>query len=503
MHALNIPEILEHIAAYLAPDDLARNCRVCQSFFEPMAAQLWKRIECLQEDSMIRAHIPFPSRYAIFVRDLIISGSDNHPRVLDHHYCTGLTRLTTFSHQDICASDIETILGILNHNPGLQSITFRWQDLDWDLVTKLVAAMSQCKNLKYLDLTVDWISTTGALEFLLRSLPGLEHFRVLEWNQAAGGLYAVQALSGKQDSWPMAFPLTEDTNKTEIRYGLRRLQIETCVFSFHPLNEIVRASPGLEYLGMIDWDEDGPEDDASDFDTLSLALHESCLRLEDLMISSRWMKPDHLYRLLDLSRTTVQELGQDHLQTPIIKTGRFLPLQSLHVVCNGIRYQEVLELVVSAGWVLSETLEVLEVDDIDGPNNGGGGRGSTLLAVILQTFSCLRSVRVEKASILAEDLLDDLADCATLRDPAVDENRTRMFVPWACKDLKSLEISIASKSPSWFPPDVPDCRRQLGVLSSPLDRDKESNRVYPLYEQIKAQLDSLKSLDQRGIRYIP
>ncbi|KAG0053731.1 hypothetical protein BGZ83_000542 [Gryganskiella cystojenkinii] len=266
-----------------------------------MAAQLWQRIECPQEDTMIRAHISLPYRYTIFVRELCISASDH--KELSHHPDPGLTRLASFS----LLADLEMILVILDQNPGLQNITFRWQDLEMELMSKLIQVLGRRKNLKYQDLSVGWISTTGAIEFLLKSVPGLEHLRIIEWNQAAEGLYAIMALATDEAS-ATSFITTED---------------ET-----------------------------------------------------EMMV-------------------TFQQQHNEGSQNEV-ELRRFLPLQNLHVVCNGIRYEEVLESVVSSGSVLKDTLEVLEIDHVDGPGPGRSGRGSTLKAEILQKWRC---VRVEKASV--------------------------------------------------------------------------------------------------------
>jgi len=306
--------------------------------------------------------------------------------------------------------------------------------------------------------------STAVIFLILNNLPGLKHLRLEETRKAPK-----RTLSKLP-------PLSCDLPSPPQLFGLKQLRVVCRHLPLEPIFEIVQTTPDLASLEIVGLDGDQQPDPGA-IKKLAHTLHESCPGLRDLLLDGDEMSLHDFYYFLSLLNL------EDRIRNTIPVRDRWMPLRTLHFDNNSPFGSELLDLVLSGSEVLQDSLETLRID-----NPIFTKSSSESVVEILTTFRKLRTLSLKKTSCVVR--LADLFNSVSLEGG----RKMEKIKPWASKDLRMLNIWIEGAFWGWCPPEVVNEKDDY-------QQDPSHKRQFPLYDQLKAHLDSYPRLDQRQIRY--
>ncbi|KAG0043223.1 hypothetical protein BGZ83_011700 [Gryganskiella cystojenkinii] len=519
VHALDIPEVLIHIASYLAIPDLAVACQVSKTFFPTFAGQLYRYIR----ESHFRGErgdtlLKSMPQYANFIQKL-----DIPPFMSLKEFYPGpnLTHLVAFWPPYVTIANVGVILEILKQNPRLEVLEIQCAPKvvhNERRAAEMVKTIASLKNLTCLELK-NMLGGTPSharlVEYLVWSLPMIEYLNFTVWEGRESIWTQVPSIGEADQLQDLADDGVIDTSKM-LRLDI--LRIQTPGLLFQSVIKILNASPQLEYL---EWEESNQyrTSKSSELELLAHTLHDSCPKVADLLLGCEWIDQDGLYYLL--SRSSPLAMTRYSSKPPIpaassalsSSSSSWLRLRSLYMENVDIQDDQVLEVIWSGQEILKETLVLLELYCRgDRPDNYHGG---PLVVQILGTFRKLESLTLENITVEAHEFFfkeEDGDENETMigssSDPIVTptpldplSSQARIIQPWASENLKVLKVAIEGVGRFWCPPGLVLERDDFMRGVEPVDPEG-STCVFPLYYPIKVQLDKYPKLDQNGIRFM-
>jgi hypothetical protein len=490
-NALDLPEILSVVVSLLPRNDLAHGCRVNRAWFLACAPLLWRRIQSDQIRS--KEDLYALPRYAHHVRELscfsLATGLCHDPSVL--------TQLTTLSTPVVTHRSIDAVLSLLQLNPALQSLSINLNKVD--LTERVFRAIASQAQLRHLDFFAYWIPP-GAMAFLIDSLPALKHLRLL---QRATVFY------GRDNN--LSFLPTSPSSPLAGRAvcGLEDLETSSCTFWSQKLDKIIKSSPDLERLHLIDDNTCRNDTLSQGLERIALIVRDVCPKLKDWKIQSRWVNENNLRYLLTLSRipltsaqtppptastTTAATSATELSPTRPLSRSQYLGLRSLSIFNESVEIASVLQIVLLAEDVLSHAMEELLVVDRRLPSI----MGSTSLARILHTFTKLRLLCVDGARLHVDHLFEEGG-----QDLEVKEQEWPRFRTWACKDLQRLDVCFVHDDHDWCRPEaISEAKEDSALIElTTIPYNDTMDKTYPIYDGLKSLLDRLPLLDQRHLQF--
>ncbi|KAG0048699.1 hypothetical protein BGZ83_006387 [Gryganskiella cystojenkinii] len=433
-NAVNLPEILTQIFSHLPQKDLARICLVNNTWFAAAIPQLWGTIYEFHGGSFLETL----SLHSQYIRKLFwpsystIAFFDLGPN------CQNLVKLHT---PPLHPQNIDLVIQLLQQNPGLQHLSTkgakRWEPLGRD--QDLIGRIARLRNLKTLQMR-DLHPVNGGMMYLLEHLADLVSLETNMWE------------CQRDPVIPPPFPTSFARSLQERPLSLKKLKLEGIYLgmgSIGPILPILRASPNLESIDLVESGAIISIVDQSSIDNLAKVFQECCPRLQEMVLERQQMKQEQLEILLS--------------GVPTMLGGpRFLPLKALKIEGAVLRDDEVMEVLIKGSAVLKDTLEVLEVTYL---YPRWFLSASSTIAWILQSFSRLRRLRLSQAIVRIADLCTVFSASPTglaimYEDPtnttSLDSTLDRSnWVPWACDEtIESLDVRIAGPEDSWLPSNV-------------------------------------------------
>ncbi|KAF9353787.1 hypothetical protein BGX26_008431 [Mortierella sp. AD094] len=429
---IDIPEIAQVVASYLAPADLFIACRVSRSWFIPFASELWRSIKTDQwtHGALVDA-LP---RYSLYIRELHCSLYNPLDKL-----GPDCTKLTLFRAPLLLPSNAQVVTSILRRNPGIEELSLI-SGLPWermDLSMEYMRIVSEMKKLKNLSL-YDFIVGPGTLEYLLERLPQLESLGIMSTRE-----YDAHQTPGfdvaKEFDLSMGSPIDQDQLPQHSEHQgprqLRHLHADGYLNSFESILKIARITPLLEKLSLSDTCEDSVNLN------ISPATIQFCQEISTLCPCLDQLK---LYQI------------QIDLQGLVYLLAAFPKLKRLDLEGICLQAYDILRVILQfTGY--SYTLEEIRI--VDQPTYSRVPTSREIL-IMLRRYSKLRKVVLENCIIKAEEMVSSLGDTEVDdTEPygsnlAKEEGVIGEFGKYAfrSRDLEELKVNIVGPTSKWAPP---------------------------------------------------
>ncbi|GJJ78487.1 hypothetical protein EMPS_10846 [Entomortierella parvispora] len=518
--ALEIPELLALIARHLEKPDLAAACRVNKSWFVPFAEQLWRSLQFQDISESGGKLLQSLPRYAIYVYTICFPSYCDLSQLILTPDLSHLTSLTFF---EVPYESQAVIQDILRQNPLLDYLTIELGiDIPEEKEAKardMVKTMLRLKRLETLSFRNNWV-TSKLLESLVWGLPKLSYFcfQTIEFRPHIEEKLEAEGVPDEDD---------EDYLEADelVAFQLQRpLLLEMVKMKspgrlFGSMVKILQSSP---LLTRLEWSESEEHNDLFDADLrfLTQAVHKSCPKLEDVDLGCEWMRSGDFYHLFSLWDPLV-----DNIQLS------WLPLTSIFIIMSCLEDVDILEVVWEGRDILQHTLKSLILFSRVA---WGRRRSGPITISILETFQNLQCLDLPGTTVDAKLFYYRVSIPRLLDSRSVDQTQeyvvsdnvgnggysaddndcngshyddddddddgdgdgphgSLQIRTWACDAMYRLGLEIQGVGPSWCPPELLDKQNSKGCLAS------ESR--YPLFDPLKAYLDSFSKLDQSKIRY--
>ncbi|KAF9999584.1 hypothetical protein BGZ79_006818 [Entomortierella chlamydospora] len=476
---IDIPEIAQVVASYLAPADLFIACRVSRSWFIPFASELWRSIKPDQwTHGALEDALP---RYSLYIREL-------HCPLYNSLDKLGLdcTKLTLFRAPLLNANNAQVITSILRRNPNIEELSLisgltREQ---LDISMEYVRIVSEMKKLKNLSLH-HFIVRPGSLENLLQRLPQLESLSIRRYNSYQ--LPVSDATKEFDRSMGSSIDLNQLPQHSEYQgpRQLRYFHVDGYQDSFESILKVARISPLMERLSLAETYEYSIDL------SLSPAVIQFCQELSSLC---------HCLDQLTLYQIQIDPQGLMCL------LAAFPKLKRLDLEDVSLQAYDILRAVLQSP-SYSHTLE--EIRFVDHPTYFRQPTSHEIL-VMLRTFSKLRKVVLENCIIKAEEMVSNLgdneiedteshnSDLSEEEESALGEFGKYGF---RSRELEVLKVTIVGPTSRWAPPLNFAWDHTFNLDDDDGEEDEGEWAGYKLYFLVMDQLTSLPNLNLKGVRF--